>query len=242
MENRETHVCSLHRALYELKQVPQAWYSRIDNYLQKMGFQRSEAGHNLYFLSGEVPLILVLYVDDLFLTGYERPIKGYKSNLAVEFEMKDLGLMHYFLGLEVWQRDGCFFIGQGKYAIEILKRFRMEDCNPMAIPQVSNWRKIDASGSDGFDPTLYCQLIGSLMYLVNRRPDIRFVVNSLSQFMVDTRRVHWPDAKHILRYIRGTVEYGLVYERRGCIQLAGFTDADCVGCVEDRKKYFRLLF
>ena len=71
-----------------------------------MGFQRSEADHNLYFLSSEVPLILVLYVDDLFLKGDERLIKDCKSNLAVEFEMKDLGLMHYLLGLEVWQRDG----------------------------------------------------------------------------------------------------------------------------------------
>ena len=90
-----------------------------------------------------------------------------KSNLAVEFEMKDLGLMHCFLGLEVWQRDGCFFTGQGKYAAEILKKFRMEHCKPMAIPLVSNQRKIDASGSDGFDPTLYHQLIESLMCLVN---------------------------------------------------------------------------
>ena len=116
-------------------------------------------------------------------------------------------------GLEVWQRDGCFFIGQGKYAVEIFKTFRMEDCKPMAIPLVSNWRKIDASGSDGFDSTLYRQL----MYLVNTRPDISFAVNSLSQFMVDPRRVHWTAAKHILRYIRGTVEYGLVYERRGSV-------------------------
>ena len=88
----------------------------------------------------------------------------------------------------------------------------MEDCNPMAIPLVSNWRKIDASGSDGFDPTLYCQLIGSLMYLVNTRPNISFAVNSLSQFMVYPRRVHWTAAKHVLHYIRGIVEYGLVYE------------------------------
>ena len=98
--------------------------------------------------------------------------------------MKDLGLMHYFLGLEVWQRDKCFFIGQGKYAIEILKRLRMEDYKPMDIPLVSNWRKIDAFGSGGFDPTLYRHLIGSFMYLVNTRPDIGFAVNSLSQFMV----------------------------------------------------------
>ena len=128
---------------------------------------------------------MVLYVDDLFLTGDERLIGDCKSNLTVEFEMKDLGLMHYFLGLEVWQRDECFFIGQGKYAMEILKRFRMVDCKPMSIHLVSNWRKIDASGSDRFDPTLYCQLIKSLMYLVNTQPDISFAINTLSQFMVD---------------------------------------------------------
>ena len=89
---------------------------------------------------------MVLYVDDLFRTRYERLISECKSNLAVEFEMKELGLMHYFLGLELWQRDGCFLIGQGKHAVKILKRFRMVDCKPMAIPLVSNWRNIDASG------------------------------------------------------------------------------------------------
>ena len=124
--------------------------------------------------------------------------------------------------LEVWLRDGCFFIGQEKNVVEILKRFRMEDCKPMAIPLASNWRKIDASGSDGFDPTLYRQLIKSLMYLVNTRLDISFVFNSLSQFMVDPQRVHWTASKHILRYIKGTVEYGLVYERKGSVQLARF--------------------
>ena len=82
-----------------------------------MGFQQSEADHNMYFLTGEVPLILVLYVDDLFLTRDERVIDDCKSNFAVEFEMKDLGLMHSFLGLEVWQRDECFFIRQGKYRV-----------------------------------------------------------------------------------------------------------------------------
>ena len=91
-----------------------------------MGFQWSEADHKLYLFTGAVPLMLVLYVDDFFLIGYQRLIGDCKSNLAVEFEMKELGLMHYFLGLEVWQRDGCFFIRQGKYAVEILKRFRME--------------------------------------------------------------------------------------------------------------------
>ena len=73
------------------------------------------------------------------------------------------------------------------------------------------------------------------MYLVNTRPNISFLVNSLSQFMVDPQRVHWTTAKHILRYISGTMEYGLVYEHRGSVQLAGFIDVDWAGCVEDRK-------
>ena len=103
-----------------------------------MRFQRSEADHNLYFLTGEVPLILVLYVDDLFLTGDEMLIGDCKSNIAVEFVMKGPGMMHYFLGLEIWKRDGCFFIGQGKYVVEILKKFRMEYCKPVSIPLVSN--------------------------------------------------------------------------------------------------------
>ena len=87
----------------------------------------------------------------------------------------------------------------------------------MSISLVSNWRMIDASGSNGFDPTLYRQLIESLMYLVNTRQDISFAANSLIQFMVDPRRVHWMDMKHIIHDIRGIVEYGLVYERRGSV-------------------------
>ena len=174
--SRETHVCRLRRALYGLKQAPRAWYSRIDSYLREMGFQWSEADQNLYFLAGKEPLILVLYVDDLFLTGDEQLIVDCKVKLAAEFEMKDLGLMHYFLGLEVWQMDGRFFLGHGKYAVEILRRFRMMDSRPMSTPLVTNWRKIDTSDSETVDPTIYRQLIGSLMYLVNTQPDISFAV------------------------------------------------------------------
>jgi hypothetical protein len=200
-----------------------------------MGFQRSEADLNLYFLAGEAPLIMVLYVDDLFLIGDGQLIAYCKTNLVAEFEMKDLGLMHYFLGLEVWQQDGCFFLGQGKYTVEILRRFTMTDCRPMSTSLVTKWSKIDASDSKIVDPTVYRRLIGSLMYLVNTRPDISFVVNSLSQFMVDPRRVHWIAVKHLLSYLRGTMEYRLLYEHSGGVRLAGFTDAVWDGCAEDRK-------
>ena len=184
-------MCRLKKALYGLKQAPRAWYSRIDTYLQEMGFTKSDADLNLYFIViGEEPLILVLYVDDLVITGAERLIEGCKRDLASEFEMKDIGLMHYFLGLEVWQEEGHFFLGQGKYIVYILGKFHMEDCRPMSTPMITNWKKLHASDSELVDPTLYRQLIGSLMYLVNTRPDICFAVNTMSQFMCEPRRVH----------------------------------------------------
>ena len=126
------------------------------------------------------PLILVLYVDDLFLTRSSRLIEHCKRNLAVELDMKDLGLMHYFLGLEVWQKGGKIFLGQGGYGTDILKKFKMQDCIPMSTPMITNWKKIDASDDKDVDPTLYRQLISSLMYLVNSRPDICFAINTLS--------------------------------------------------------------
>lgn len=207
---RDSHVCRLKRALYGLKQAPRAWYSRIDSYLQSVGFIKSEADLNLCYIQVKGELILVLYVADLFITGSDELIAHCKRDLAGEFEM-DLGLMHCFLGLELWQKEGEIFLGQGKYLIDILKRFRMENCKPMSMPLVTNWKKIDASKSEAVDPTLYKQLIGSLMYLVNTRPDICFAVNSLSQFMVEPKRVHWIAMKHVLRYLQGTIDYGLKY-------------------------------
>eukprot|EP00253_Pinus_taeda_P007651 PITA_07651 len=101
VHGKESHVCRLKKALYGVKQAPRAWYSRIYTYLQGMGFTKSEADLNLYFIViGEEPLILVLYVGDLVITGAERLIEHCKRDLATEFEMKDIGLIHYFLGLE----------------------------------------------------------------------------------------------------------------------------------------------
>jgi hypothetical protein len=104
---RETHVCRLKKALYGLKQAPRAWYARIDSYLTRLVFSKSYADPNLYYkVVNDAPMILLLYVDDLFMTGAESLIIQCKKELASEFDMKDLGLMHYYLGLEVWQKRG----------------------------------------------------------------------------------------------------------------------------------------
>ena len=118
-------MCRIKKSLYGLKQTPRAWYSRMDGYLQSMGFTKSVVDPNLYFiLVEEDPVILVMCVDDLFLIGANELIARSKADLAIKFEM-DIGLMHYFLGLEVWNLSREIFLGQGKYAVEILRRFKM---------------------------------------------------------------------------------------------------------------------
>eukprot|EP00253_Pinus_taeda_P013817 PITA_13817 len=198
---------------YEEIFAPIARYTSIwiNYYLQQMGFVKSDTDPNLHYLMVEdEPLILVLYVDDLFLTGSSRLVKGCKRNLATEFDMKDLGLMHYFLGLEVWQKDGEILLGQGRNTTDILKRFRMHDCRPMSTPMIDNCKKIDASDDKDVDATLYRHLIESHMYLVNTRLDICFTVNTLHLFMVGPKRVHWAVLSHKVSMHRDNAQ------NRGC--------------------------
>ena len=116
--------------------------------------------------------MLPLYVDDLFVIGTDGLIVDTKRKFSIEFEMKDLGMMHYFLGMEVWQSTDGIFLGQGKYGVEILKRFGMMDCKVMATPMALNLKLLSDASSESVDATMYRQMIGSLMYLMNTRPDI----------------------------------------------------------------------
>jgi hypothetical protein len=128
VHSRDTHVYKLKKELYGLKQAPRAWYARIDNYLMRLGFSKSNADTNIYYkFMNNAPMILLLYVNDLFLIGEEYLIIQWKNELASDFDMKDLGLMHYYLGLEEWQKCGEVFLGKGKYAIKILQKFGMMD-------------------------------------------------------------------------------------------------------------------
>ena len=147
--------------------------------------------------------------------------------------MKDIGLMHYLLDLEVWQDQGHIFLGQGRYTFDILSCFQMADCRPMSTPMITNWKKLHAFEIELVDPTLYRQLIGSLMYLVNTRPDICFTMNFLSQFMVEPRRVHWVAMKHVLHYLQGTLDYELDYKQCDGVKLIGYIDSDWVGCASN---------
>lgn len=231
-------MCRLKKALYGLKQAPKTWYGRIDSFLMSLGFTKGNADSNLYYkvVDGD-QVILLLYMDDMFLTGKEKLILDSKRKLDAEFEMKDLGMMHYFLGLEVWQKSGEIVLSQGKYVVDILKRFRMMDW-----PMTTNLKLLGGTTSETVDATLYRQMIGSLMYLTNMRPDIYFAVNTLSQYMVEPRHVHLIAAKRVLRSLKGTIDYGLQYVADYEFGLVGFTDSDWAGSVTDRKRTSRCCF
>ena len=135
-------------------------------------FTKSKADSNLYYKVEDGNLVMVLlYVNDLFVIGMDGLISDTKRNLTAEFEMKDLGMMHYFLSMEVWQNADGISLGQRKYAVEILKRFGMMDCKAMTTPMASNLKMLSDASSESIDATMYRQMIGSLIYLTNTTLD-----------------------------------------------------------------------
>eukprot|EP00253_Pinus_taeda_P004067 PITA_04067 len=166
-------IARLKRSLYRLKKAPHAWHTRINSYLTSLDFITTEADANLYHILVEGKFfIIVLYVDQLILTSDDLLIRSCKEDLARDFEMKDTDLMHYFLRLEVRQGDGELLVSQGEYANEILQRFHMDKLKPIETHLATNWRKEDATSGEEVDAIVYRQLMGSLMYLMNTRPDM----------------------------------------------------------------------
>eukprot|EP00253_Pinus_taeda_P012957 PITA_12957 len=135
--DRKSHVYRLKRVLYSLEQEAHAWFTKIDIYLTSLGFTKSEADEKVK----QMRTSIISW--------------SCKEDLAREFEMKDMGLMHYFLELEVWKDDGELLMSQGKYANEILKILCMESFNPMETPLVTNWRKQTSNSGEEVDATIY---------------------------------------------------------------------------------------
>lgn len=163
-KGEENKAYKLKRALYGLKQAPRAWYSRIEGYFEREGFERCYCEHTL-FVKKEVDNILIvsLYVDDLIYTrNSSAMMEMFKNSMMKEFSMTNLGAMKYFLGVEVIQGEEGIFITQQKYAEEILRRYNMEDCNAVKNPMVPGHKLTKAGRGETVDPTTFKQLVGSL--------------------------------------------------------------------------------
>jgi hypothetical protein len=229
----------LKKALHGLKQAPRAWYSRIDTYLIKSGFSRSQNEPTLYTKIDHYGKILIvcLYVDDMIYTG-NLELTNFKHAMQSEFEMEDLGIMKYFLGIEVDKSTKGIFVCQQKYATDIIKIFCMEECNPAKTP-IPLGKKLSKKYEDPtVDSTLYKILVGSLLYLTTTRPDIMYASILISRFMESPKDSHWKMAKRILRYVAGTLNFGLWYTKSDSNQLSGYTDSDFSGNLDDRKSTY----
>ena len=149
--------------------------------------------------------------------------------------MTDMGLLRYFLGIEVEQSEKGIFISQAKYVNQVLERFNMQECKAAITPTVMGLKLSRDDSSKDFDPSSYKSIVGSLMYLTATRPDIMHVVSLISRFMEKPKEAHCQAAKRILRYVKGTKRFGILYTTSENSELVGYTDSDWAGNVDDQK-------
>ncbi|KAH9697055.1 hypothetical protein KPL71_023445 [Citrus sinensis] len=164
VKGHEDKVLRLKKALYGLKQAPRAWNRRIDKYFQEKGFIKCPYEHALYVKEKDGDILTVcLYVDDLIFTGSNPSLfEEFKRVMIKEFEMTDIGLMAYYLGIEVKQKEEGIFISQESYAKEIFKRFKMNDCKPISTPVECRVKLSKHDEGEDIDPTFFKSLVGSL--------------------------------------------------------------------------------
>ncbi|KAM1937502.1 hypothetical protein FF1_015220 [Malus domestica] len=200
IKGHEDKVLKLKKALYGLKQAPQAWNSRIDKYFQENNFIKCPHEHALYVkVKYEDILIVCLYVDDLIFIGSNPSMyEEFKRVMTKEFEMTDIGLMTYYLGIEVKQNKEGIFISQESYTKEIVKKFKMEDCKPISTPVECGVKLTKHDEGESVDPTFFKSLVGSLCYLTCTRPDILYVVGLVSRYMENPTTTLLKTAKRIL--------------------------------------------
>jgi len=175
-------------------------------------------------------------VDDLIFTGDdEQMMLEFKKSIIRVFVITDLGKMRFFLGIEVLQQANGIYICQQKYTLEVLKRFGIEESNAVMNLMVPGFKANKIGEGNKIDETYYKQIVGSLMYITATKPDIMFGVSFITRFMARPTELHLQAAKRILRYLKGTIDYGIFYKKNGNKQLIAFTDSDYAGDIEDRK-------
>jgi hypothetical protein len=226
------HLCLLSKSLYGLRQAPRAWYTSFASYLRSLGFVATGSDTSLFVLRrGSETAWLLLYVDDIVLAASSTVfLQHIIHNLSSAFAMKDLGPLHYFLGVQVRRTKEGFFLHQQHYAEDVLQRAGMLNCKPAATP-VDTKAKISATdGALMEDTTFYRSIAGALQYLVLTRPDLAYVVQQACLHMHQPRDVHWNFIKRILRYVRGTSGHGVLLRASTSTALTAYTDADWAGC------------
>ncbi|XP_062100706.1 uncharacterized mitochondrial protein AtMg00810-like [Humulus lupulus] len=189
------------------------------------GYVMAHADSSLFVKVKEAKIAkFLVYVDVLIITGDdEAEICQTKENLSVFFQMKELGELKHFLGLEVDQTKEGLFLCQQKYARDLLQRFGMLECKPISTPMETNAKLCAHEGKDLQDGVMYRQLVGSLIYLRLTQPDISYVVGIASWYMQRPRKPHLEAVRRMLRYVKDEVK------------IVGYCDADYAGDHDTRR-------
>ncbi|KAJ0828650.1 putative RNA-directed DNA polymerase [Helianthus annuus] len=227
VKGKEDMVYRLHKALYGLRQAPRAWNAKLDEVLKDLGFNRCVHEQAVYKVHDPNFILIVgVYVDDLIVTGSnEVKILEFKKRMKTIFDMTDMGKLSYYLGIEVEQTKMGILLKQESYAKKILEVAGMATCNPTKFPMTPKKKVTKDEDGEDVDPTLYRKIIGSLRYLIHTRPDLSYSVGAMSRFMQSPKQSHFAAVKQILRYVRGTVGYGLKYSGGGDGKLTGYSDS-----------------
>jgi hypothetical protein len=196
---KPSYVCKLDKALYGLKQAPRAWYSRLSAKLISLGFHSSKADVSLLFCNkGDTTIFVLVYVNDIIVaSSSQEATTTLLKDLQDEFALKDLGDLHYFLGIEVNKATDGIVLTQKKYASDLLKKVGMSGCKPVATPLFRS-EKISVHEGTPLGPddaTNYRSVVGALQYLTLTRPDIAFSVNKVCQFLHSPTTIHWAAVK-----------------------------------------------
>ncbi|KRY16471.1 Retrovirus-related Pol polyprotein from transposon TNT 1-94 [Trichinella patagoniensis] len=250
-QNLDGKVCRIRKALYGLKQSGRQWYKKLDEKLSQYGLKATSGDPCVYFeRRGRELAIAAIYVDDVIIASNNTArLNELKKALAKSFKMKDMGPIHYCLGIEIKQSaNGDIEMSQQKYIMDILEKFRMMNSKPVET-QIDASNKLSAELFPSTEAEKaemqnmpYRSLVGSLMYLsVSTHPDIAFAVSLLSQFNENYCSQHWTAAKRVLRYLKKTASYGLRFQRNSGA-LVGFSDADWGGNSDDRRSYTGYVF
>nr|GEU56685.1 retrovirus-related Pol polyprotein from transposon TNT 1-94 [Tanacetum cinerariifolium] len=236
--NWKIHHLGVKSALYDLKQAPKAWYAKIDAHLLNHNFRRSSGELTLYMkqFNSKEGLIISFYVGDLLVIGSnDYLVKEFKKQMESKFDMSDMGLISYFLGMEIKQLPNDVHISQRKYASDMLKKFKMFLCKPVTSPLVYKCKLSKDDGMRLANPTRFRRFFGSLLYLAISRQNLAFAASFLSRFMGKPSSSHLGAAKRVLRYVKGSPDLEIMFERNKVVKLKGYADSDWAKSIDDSK-------
>jgi hypothetical protein len=230
-------VCKLRKSLYGLKQSPRAWFGRFTNSMKAFGYQQSSSDHTLFIKHKEGKLtILIIYVDDMIVTGNDSVEKeSLQTYLSREFEMKDLGPLKYFLGIEVLRSRHGILLSQRKYTIDLLNEVGMLACKPSDTPAAENVKLSAHSNQIPANKEQYQRLVGRLMYLAHTRPDLAYLLSVVSRYMHSPSEEHMKAIMRILQYLKSSPGKGIMFTKGDTLNIEGYTDADWAGSIDDRR-------